>query len=134
MTNEKRSTTITFAAIAFVVTGILYAIPTIPLTAFIITERTLPVFLGIPFYSGSFFARQGLSWVIVSNFLFMLVGVVNIAIGLLLWKTRKIGAYLSIATFPVIMAISFGGEAPLALIIEPIKLLLVVFGWPSLLT
>jgi len=128
MTIETRSTPLTVGAIAFFVTGLLYSLGSIPVTAHILSERTLPVILGIPFYSGSFFASQGMSWVIASSFAFILVGVADILIGFFLWKSLKNGALLAIATFPLIMAISIGGEVPLPLLVEPIKLLLI---WPG---
>lgn len=129
---SSKSTPITIAAIAFFITGLLYAIGSIPVTAHILSERTLPVMFGIPFYQGSFFAQQGISWVIASSIAFILVGAADVVIGILLWKQRKAGALLALVTFPVLMVISIGGEAPLPLLVEPIKLLLIWFGRTSL--
>jgi len=128
-----RSTPITIAAIVFLVTGVLYAIGSIPVTAHILSERTLPVIFGIPFYRGSFFAEQGMGWVITSSIAYIAVGIADVIIGILLWNSRKAGAILALATFPVIMVISIGGEAPAPLLLEPIKLLLIGLGWTLLI-
>jgi hypothetical protein len=130
--NETRSTPITIAAITFFITGLLYAVGSIPVTAHILREGTLPVIFGIPFYQGSFFAQQGMGWVIASSIAFILVGIADVVTGMLLWDSRKAGALLAIVTFPVIMIISIGGEAPVPLLVEPFKLLLIWFGRRSL--
>ncbi len=116
----------------FSATGLLYALGSIPVTAHILRERTLPVILGIPFYQGSFTARQGFNWVIASSFAFILVGVAQVVAGYLLLNSLRSGAILAVVAFPVIMAISIGGGAPVPLLLEPVKLLLAMLSWSSL--
>ena len=129
---EDRSLVLTAAAVIYVATGLLYALPSIPLTLYIVREQALPVFAGIPFYQGSFFADQGMNWVIGASLAWIAVGILDIAIGIYLWNLRKIGWYLAVVAFVIVMTIAVGGEAPYVLIIEPIKLLLVWIGRPSL--
>jgi len=132
MSIESRTTLVTVAAAIYFITGLPYAVGSIPVTAHLVKDRTLPIFAGITFWGGSFLARQGMNWVIASSVAFILVGVAQAVAGFLLWNSLKSGAILALVSFPAVMAISIGGGAPIPLLIEPVKMLLVFLAWSSL--
>jgi len=61
---NERVLVITIAAILYIITGLGYSVGTIPVTRYLIRNRSLPVFWGIHFYADGFFDRRGINWVI----------------------------------------------------------------------
>jgi hypothetical protein len=129
---EPRQPLVTITALLYAASGIPYTLGNLPILVHLLRYRTLPVIAGIPFYRGSFIANQGINWVIASTAIFVLLGVLSIAVAALLWNSRRAGALLALAMFPIIAAISIGGEAPIPLCLEPLKVVLIVLSWNSL--
>jgi hypothetical protein len=72
---NERAFVITIAAILYLVTGLGYFVGTVPVTRYLICNRSLPIFWDIHFYEGGFFDRRGINWVIGASVAFILSGV-----------------------------------------------------------
>jgi len=129
---KPRPAALTAASIFSFISGLIYTPGSIYLTGLFLRYRSLQTIFGITFYKGSFIHQLGMNWVIAANILFILLGIGNVISGVLLWRKQKSGGLLAIILFPLIMAVSIGGEAPAALLLEPIKLALVLISWRSL--
>ena len=129
---EERIPVITIAAVLYIVTGLAYSIGTIPVTRYLIRNRSLPVFRGIRFYEGGFFDRRGINAVILASLAFIVLGVLFLWVGYLLWNSMKLGGIAALMLFPIVILVSIGSLAPFPWVIEPLKLLLVLLGWSSL--
>lgn len=124
-----RSTVIDIAAILYWITGLAYSIGTIPVTRYLIQNRSLPVFGGIRFYEGGYFDRHGIDWVIFASLSFILLGLLFVITGYWLWNSMSIGILAALVLFPIVMLVSIGSLAPFPLVLEPIKIILVLIGW-----
>jgi len=130
---NDRILVITLAAILYLVTGLGYSVGTIPVTRHLIRNRSLPVFWGIHFYAGGFFDRKGINWGIGASVTFIVSGVLFVYVAYLLWNSMILGGILALALFPIVILLSNGSLAPIPWVIEPIKFILVLVGWSTLL-
>jgi len=130
---NERVLVITIAAILYIITGLGYSVGTIPVTRHLIRNRSLPVFWGINFYEGGFFDRRGINWVIGASVTFIVSGVLFLYVAYLLWNSMLLGGIIAIALFPIVILVSIGSLAPFPWVIEPIKIILVLIGWSTLL-
>lgn len=129
---DDPSTAITIASLLYWLTGLAYAIGTLPVTGYLIRNRSLPVFQGIRFYENSFFDRRGINWVIFASLVYIALGLLFVLVGYWLWKSWTIGVITAITLFPIVMLISIASLAPFPLVVEPIKIVLILLGWSSL--
>lgn len=107
------------AAASYVVTGLGYAIGTLPITRYL-------------FYAGGWFDRRGISWVIAASVAFVALGLGFVGVGWLLWDSSLLGGVAAVILFPIVIAVSIGSLAPVPWLLEPLKLLLVLLSWGSL--
>lgn len=124
--STRRPLLLTTASLLYSTTGLLYAAGSTLVTALLLNEGALVELVGIRFYQGSYIARQGFIWVIAATLTFALVGVAHFIAGRLLWRSRRSGVFVAVAAFPIVMGLCIGGEAPVALRLEPIKLIFVL--------
>jgi len=129
---SERTLVITIAAILYLVTGLGYSIGTIPVTRYLINNRTLPAFWGIHFYAGGFFDRRGINYVIAASITYIVLGVLFLFVAYLLWNSMKLGGIVALVLFPIVILVSIGALAPFPWVIEPIKIVLVLIGWATL--
>ena len=129
---NERALVITIAAILYLVTGLGYSIGTVPVTRYLIRNRSLPIFWGIHFYEGGFFDRRGINWVIGASLAFIVSGVLFLFVAYLLWNSMILGGIVALILFPIVILVSIGSLAPFPWVIEPLKLLLVLLGWGAL--
>lgn len=129
---HDRTVVITVAAVLYFVTGIGNVVGTVPVTSYLIRNRGLPTFGGIRFYEGGFFDRQGINWVIAASLSYIVLGVLFVLVAYWLWNSLRIGGILALVLFPIVMGISIGSLAPIPLVIEPVKVILVLIAWSSL--
>jgi hypothetical protein len=130
---NDRMLVLTIAAILYLVTGLGYSVGTLPVTRYLIRNRSLPIFWGIHFYAGGFFDRRGINWVIGASVTFIVAGVLFLYVAFLLWNSMILGGILALILFPVVTLVSIGSLAPIPWVIEPIKIILVLIGWSTLL-
>ena len=128
---SERTLVISIAAILYLVTGFGYFIGTIPVTRYLIKNRTLPTFWGIHFYSGGFFDRRGINWVIAASITYIVLGVLFLFVAYLLWNSMKLGGMAALVLFPIVILVSIGALAPFPWVVEPIKIILVLIGWAT---
>lgn len=127
-----RSLVITVAAVLYLLTGLGYSIGTIPVTRYLIRNRSLPTFGGIHFYENSFFDHKGIKWVIAASITYIMLGVLFLFVAYLLWNSMKAGGIVAVILFPIVILVSIGSLAPIPWVIEPIKIVVVLIGWSSL--
>lgn len=130
---NERILVITIAAILYLITGLGYSVGTIPVTRYLIRNRSLPVFWGIHFYAGGFFDRRGINWVIGASVVYIISGVLFLYVAYLLWNSMILGGILALVLFSIVFPVSIGSLAPIPWVIEPIKIILVLIGWSTLL-
>jgi len=129
---NERALVITIAAILYLITGLGYSIGTVPVTRYLIRNRSLPTFWGIHFYAGGFFDHRGINWVIGASLTFIVSGVLFLFVAYWLWNSMMLGGILALVLFPIVILVSIGSLAPFPWVIEPIKLALVLIGWSTL--
>lgn len=129
---EERDSFITLAAMLYVATGLGYSLGTIPVSMHLMRNRTLPEFLGIRFFEGGFIERRGIDAVIVASLALIVLGAVFVIVGFWLWNSMRLGGILALVLFPFVMLVSVGSLAPVPMVLEPVKMLLVLVGWSSL--
>ena len=129
---NDRSLIITFGVILYLITGLGYSIGTVPVTRYLVRNRSLPAFWGIHFYEGGFFARRGINWVIAASIAFIVLGVLFLLVAYLLWNSMILGGIAALVLFPIVILVSIGSLAPFPWVIEPVKLALVLIAWSAL--
>jgi hypothetical protein len=129
---ENQLTLLRTTALLYLFTGLPYALGSTWLTGSLIRKRSLVTIAGITFYQGSFIHRLGFNYVIAASITFILVGIGFVLTAAWLWRGLRIGGVAALVLFPFIMAITIGGEAPILLFLEPLKVILVLLAWGSL--
>ena len=130
---QDRTTLVAIAAILYFATGLGYSIGNVPVTGYLIRNRTLPTFGGIRLYGDGFFDHQGINWVIAASLLLNVLGIGFIPVGYWLWNSMKIGGIAALILFPIVIALFLGAGAPIPLLVEPLKIILVLIAWSSLI-
>lgn len=61
--------------------------------------------------------------------LLVVISLIDVVAGRLLWRGRRIGAWIGLATDPIAFGLGLGFALPLLLIGMPVRAVLTVFGW-----
>lgn len=91
----------------------------------------LPMTFGFRSLAGPF-EQLGADAFIALGWLLVVVSLVDVVAGLLLWRGRRLGAWLGFATDPIAFGLGLGFDLPLLLIGVPARAVLVVLAWRRL--
>jgi hypothetical protein len=119
------------AAALYLLMGAAIAISQPVIAAHVIANRRLPMLGGIRAGSGPF-ERVGLDFFATMAIVFTLLGLLEIVVGVLLWRLRRRGGVLALVLLPPGVALWLGFGVPVWLILGPIRLALIFLGWKAL--
>lgn len=120
------------AAIIFILVGAGFGLSAIPVIRYILRNNDLPVMMfGIRAFSGPF-ERFGWSTFTVLLGVFAVLSLLEVLAGIWLWSGSKQGAILGLVLSGVNLVFWIGFALPFPLILGPLRVLLVLFGWRSL--
>lgn len=114
------------SGLGFGIVGGVYVLP------YMIQYRELPIVFGIRALSGGFIEGWGIDALIAAQVLLLVVSVLELVAGPMLWKSRRWGAILAFALFPVSFALGIGLLIPARLILDPLRVALLILGWNTL--
>jgi len=92
----------------------------------------LPMTFGFRSLAGGSFEQLDSGAFIALGWLLVLMSIVDVAAGMLLWRGRRIGAWLGLATDPLAFALGLGFALPLLVVGVPARAGLVLFVLRSL--
>ena len=115
------------AAALHVFLGLAFGLSVPWVLAFFAENRHLPMMFGFRALSGPF-ERLGSGAFVVAAWTLVAVSLLDVIAGILLWRGRRSGALLGLATDPIALALGWGFALPLLLIGVPVRALLVVIG------
>ncbi|MBI2873356.1 MAG: hypothetical protein HYY00_09250 [Chloroflexi bacterium] len=128
----RRSASITWASLLFLLMGGFYVAGIVPMLLYIIRNRELPPMLGFRALEGPISQGLGIDAVIVSLYLLAVVSAAEVVAGYWLWKSRKLGGVAALAISPVSRAFWIGYEVPPFILVVVVRAILVWRGWRSL--
>lgn len=88
----------------------------------------LPMTFGFRSLAGGPFEQLDSGAFIALGWLLVLVSIVDVGAAVLLWRGRRIGAWLGLATDPLVFALGLGFALPLILVGVPVRAGLVLFS------
>lgn len=100
--------------------------------AFFADHGSLPtIFFGIRSMGGPF-EDLGPAAFMALGVLLVMISLIDVAAGVLLWRGRRLGAWVGLATDPIAFDLGLGFALPLLLIGVPIRAMLVLLTWDRL--
>ena len=100
--------------------------------AFFADHGSLPtIFFGIRSMGGPF-EELGPEAFIALGVLLVAISLIDVAVGVLLWRGRRLGAWIGLATDPIAFGLGLGFALPLLLIGVPIRAMSVLLTWDRL--
>lgn len=89
--------------------------------------RYLPMLFGLRALGGRL-ESHGRGAFVVAEWMLVAVSLLDVIAGVLLWRRRRSGVLLGLATDPIALALGWGFALPLLLIAVPVRGLLVIVG------
>lgn len=99
--------------------------------AFFADHGFLPTIFGFQSMAGPFEALGSRAFIALGALL-VVVSLMDVAAGVLLWRGRRLGVRLGLATDPIALGLGLGFALPLLLIGVPIRAMLVLLTWDRL--
>ena len=115
------------ASVLYVFLGLAFGLSVPWVVAFLVDNGYLPLMFGFRALSGPLegFGRGAF---LVAAGILVAVSLLDVIAGVLLWRGRRGGALLGLATDPIALALGWGFALPLLLIGVPVRALLVIAG------
>ena len=130
--SHRRSRAITVAAILYCWFGLAFLVSSLLIVIYALRNGSLPVVFGINMLAGPFSERLGLDVALAATVSWGIVNVLEMLAGYWLWKSRKRGGVLGLVLFPVGMIFWIGYALPVMVVIGPLRVLLLAWGWKTL--
>ena len=120
-----------FAAVLYVFLGLAFC-ASVPLVLRSFADNGyLPMTFGFRSLAGPF-EQLGADAFIALGWLLVVISIVDVVAGVLMWRGRRLGAWLGFATDPIAFALGLGFALPLLLIGVPARAMLVLLAWRRL--
>lgn len=123
----KIRTTHRVASVLYVFLGLAFGLSVPWVLAFLAENGYLPMMFGFRALGGPF-ERLGTGLFVVAGWMLVAVSLLDVIAGVLLWRGRRSGVLLGLATDPIALALGWGFALPLLLIGVPVRALLVIVG------
>jgi hypothetical protein len=120
-------TTHRVASVLYVFLGLAFGLSVPWVLAFLAKHGHLPMMFGFRALSGPF-ESLGRGPFVVAGWTLVAVSLLDVIAGVLLWRGRRSGAVLGLASDPIALALGWGFALPLLLIGVPLRALLAVVG------
>ncbi len=130
--SHQRSAAMTLAAILFCWFGLAFLVSSLLITIFALRNGSLPVVFGIKMLAGPFSQRLGVHAALAATVPWGVVNALEMLAGYWLWKSRKWGGVLGLVLFPTGMIFWIGYALPIMVVIGPLRVLLLAWGWKTL--
>ena len=128
MTRAPVAGTVRVAAILYVFLGLAFGGGASWTLSYFADHHFLPTIFGFRSMSGPFQELGSVAFVSL-GVLLVVVSVIDVAAGLLLWRGRRSGAWIGLATDPIAFGLGLGFALPLLLIGVPVRAVLALSGW-----
>ena len=123
----RTRTTNRVASVLYVFLGLAFGLSVPWVLAFLVENGYLPLMFGFRALGGPFEGFGRGAFVVAASIL-VAVSVLDVIAGVLLWRGRRSGAVLGLATDPIALALGWGFALPLLLMGVPVRALLVIAG------
>jgi hypothetical protein len=130
--SHRRTGAITLAAILYCWFGLAFLISSLLIVIYALRNGTLPVVFGIKMLAGPFSERLGLDAARAATVPWGVVNALEVLAGYWLWKSRKRGGVLALVLFPAGLIFWIGYALPIMVVIGPLRVLLLAWGWKTL--
>jgi hypothetical protein len=128
----RRSTAITVAAVLYCWFGFAFIVSSVLIALYARRNGWLPVVFGIEMLAGPFADRFGVRGALAATIPWSIVNLLEMLTGFWLWKSRKRGGKLGIALFFAGMIFWIGYALPIMVVVGPLRVLLIAWGWKTL--
>ena len=115
------------ASVLYVFLGLAFGLSVPWVLAFLAENGYLPLMFGFRALGGPF-EGLGRGAFVLAAWMLVAVSLLDVIAGVLLWRGRRGGALLGLATDPIALALGWGFALPLLLIGVPVRALLVLTG------
>jgi hypothetical protein len=130
--SHKLSGALALAAIVYCWFGLAFLVSSLLIVIYALRNGSLPVVFGIKMLAGPFSERLGLDAALAATIPWGIVNVLEMLAGYWLWRSRKRGAVLGLLLFPAGAIFWIGYALPIMIVIGPLKVLLLAWGWKTL--
>lgn len=120
-------TTRRVASVLYLFLGLAFGLSVPWVLAFLGENGYLPLMFGFRALGGPF-EGLGRGPFVVAGWMLVAVSLLDVIAGVLLWRGRRGGALLGLATDPIALALGWGFALPLLLIGVPVRALIVITG------
>lgn len=122
-----------WAAIVTWIQALMFGLPAVPVSAFVLREHRLPWLWDLfPMYGGPWSDVMSDRQLVLALWLFLLVSALASYGGWLLWRGRRSGALVLVGSLPVEALFWWGFALPFPVVGGLLRLGLVVKAWPRL--
>lgn len=115
------------ASVLYVFLGLAFGLSVPWVLAFLTNNGHLPTMFGFRALGGPF-ESLGRGPFVVAGWMLVAVSMLDVIAGVLLWRGRRSGALLGLATDPIALVLGWGFALPLLLIGAPVRAILVIAG------
>jgi hypothetical protein len=130
--SRQRSGATTLAAILYCWFGLAFLVSSMLIAVYTLRNGRLPVVFGIDMMAGPFSERFGVYGAIMAALPWGVVNVLEMLAGYWLWRSRKPGGMLALVLLPLGAIFWIGYALPVMVVIGPLRVLLLVWGWKTL--
>jgi hypothetical protein len=128
----RRTAAMTLAATLYCWFGLAFLISSLLIVIFALRSGSLPVVFGIKMLAGPFSQRLGLDVALAATIPWGVVNILEMLAGYWLWRSCKRGAVLALVLFPAGAIFWIGYALPIMVVIGPLRVLLLAWGWKTL--
>ena len=130
--SRQRSGATTLAAILYCWFGLAFLVSSMLIAVYTLRNGRLPVVFGIQMMAGPFSERFGVYGAIMAALAWGVVNALEMLTGYWLWRSRKRGAVLGLLLFPAGAIFWIGYALPIMVVVGPLRVLLLAWGWRTL--
>ena len=116
------------ASVLYVFLGLAFGLSVPWVLMFLAENDYLPMTFGFRSLAGGPLEELGRGPFLVAGWGLVAISLLDVVAGVLLWRGRRVGAILGLATDPIALALGWGFALPLLLIGVPLRATLVLVG------